>query len=189
MSILSIFSQIASCIGDIAFCFVEGLCDIALSLITWLRDNALWVGPLLSGFSLAAAAGAAWTTYIFFHRKTMEAEWIDSYRSLYAEFWKDKDIASVRGFITNDIAYADIKLILEKRLASDSNTLDREENKQIELIDKFCALLIRVKLSESSQRLKKPHRDPWIARVKTRPALRNYMNQYWPGLRSLLKDE
>jgi hypothetical protein len=127
----------------------------------------------------------------------MEAEWIDNYRSLYAEFWKDKDITSVRNFITNDVAYSDIKPILEKRLTADTNTLDREENKKIELIDKFCALLIRVKLSESSQRLKKPqldlwnetYRDPWIARVKTRPALQNYMNKYWPGLRSLLKDQ
>ena len=33
------------------------------------------------------------------------------------------------------------------------------------------------------------YRDPWIERVKTRTALRNYMTKYWPGLRSLLKDE
>jgi len=194
MSILSILSQIASSIGDIALCFLEGLCDFILWFIALLRDNALWVGPLLSGFSLAAAAIAAWTTYVFYHRKTLDAAWIESYRLLYAEFWKDKDIASVRNFITNDVAYTEIEPILDKRLSTDSNTLDHEENEKIELIDKFCALLIRVKLSESG--LKKPqrdlwnetYRDPWIERVKTRTALRNYMTKYWPGLRSLLKD-
>jgi len=118
MSILSILSQIASSISDIAFCFVEVLRDFVLWFVAWLRDNARWVGPLLSGASLAAAAVAAWTTYFFYHRKTIEAEWIESYRLLYAEFWKDEDIASVRNFITNDVAYADIKPILEKRLST-----------------------------------------------------------------------
>jgi|NGEPerStandDraft_6_1074524.scaffolds.fasta_scaffold222176_1 hypothetical protein len=188
---MAFLSQVMSTLANI----VEYAISILACLVAWFRANAQWLGPILSGFSLVAAAAAAWTTFIFYHRKTLDAAWIESYRLLYAEFWKDEDIAAVRNFITNDLAYAEIEPILDKRLSTDSNTLDHEDNKKIEQIDKFCALLIRVKLSE--RRLKKPqrdlwnetYRDPWIAPAKKRAALRNYMIRFWPGLRSLLGDD
>jgi len=169
--------------------------SVLLQIVAVLRDVGPWLGPLLGGASLAAGAVATWVTYFFYHRKTVQAAWIESYRLLYAEFWKDEGIAAVRNLIANDVAYALIEPILEERLKTDSNKLSAEENEMIELIDRFCALLIRIKFFES-RRLSKTqralwnetYRDYWIARVKTRKALRAYMDRFWPGLRSVLRE-
>ena len=164
-------------------------------IIGVLRDVGPWLGPLLGGVSLAAGAAATWVTYLFYHRKTVQAAWIESYRLLYAEFWKDEGIAKVRNLISNDIAYAAVEPILEKRLKTDSNQLGNDENEMIELVDKFCALLIRIKFFESqwltpTQRAlwNETYRDYWITRVKKRKALRDYIDRFWPGLRPLLRE-
>jgi hypothetical protein len=169
--------------------------SILLQIIAVLRDVGPWLGPLLGGVSLAAGAVATWVTYFFYHRKTVHAAWIESYRLLYAEFWKDKDIAIVRNLIANDVAYAAVEPILEERLKTDSNQLSVEENEMIELIDRFCALLVRIKffegrgLSKTQQALwNETYRDYWIVHVKTRIALRKYMDRFWPGLQSLLRE-
>jgi hypothetical protein len=123
----------------------------------------------------------------------MQAAWIESYGSLYTEFWKDEGIASVRNLIANDVAYASIEPILEARLKTESNTLDAKENETIEQIDRFCAMLIRIKMQPLTKKQRElwneTYRDAWIARVKKRKALRTYMETHWPGLRPLLSDK
>ncbi len=164
-------------------------------MVSFLRENGVWLGPMLSGVSLLVAAIAAWATYFFYHRRTVQTAWIDSYRLLYAEFWKDEGIATVRNLITNDVEYTEAEKILRNRLDTKSNNLSVDQNKVIESIDRFCALLIRIKFFESLRLTRKQralwnetYRDFWIAQIRKREALRNYMYEYWPGLRSILTE-
>jgi hypothetical protein len=189
-------------VNELAQCFVDADIVIDATRIRWrtarrgtaamidlLRANGTWLGPLISAVALCVAAAGTWVTYIFFHRKTMQVTWIDSYRTLYAEFWKEENNAIVRNLITSDIAYAGIERVLIKRLKSDNNDLSDSENEVLERIDKFCALLVRIQFFESlkpSQKQRdlwnKTYGDFWIIKIRKREALRDYIVKFWPGV-------
>jgi len=189
-------------VNELARCFVDADMTIdatrirwrtarrrTADMIEWVRGNGTWLGPLMSAVALCAAAAGTWVTYIFFHRKNMQATWIDSYRALYAEFWKEDNNAIVRNFITSDIAYAGVERILIKRLKSDNNDLSDSENEVLERIDKFCALLVRIQFFESLKPTRKQrdlwnktYGDFWIIKIRKREALREYIVKFWPGV-------
>jgi hypothetical protein len=159
-------------------------------LIEILRDVGPWLGPLLSGFALLLAATATWVTYLFIARRTMQNAWIDTYRVLHAEFWKDDNIAIVRNWITSEVAYVEVEKILSERLKSEENHLNSSENQTLEKIDKFCALLIRIQFFENSRMTKtqrdlwnKTYGNYWLRKIQQRKALRNYISAYWPSIR------
>ena len=54
------------------------------------------VGPYLSGIGLILAASAAWTTYVFYYKRTNDVVWLDTFRKLYEEYWKSDEMARVR---------------------------------------------------------------------------------------------
>lgn len=160
-----------------------------------LHDVGPWLGPLLSGTALLIAAVASWVTYAFYHRRTIQSAWIESYRLLYAEFWKDEKIAMVRHMITDDVTYTATEPILLARLKTDSNQLSEQDNQTLELIDRFCALLIRIRFFENQQVTKKQrelwnetYRNTWIAVIRRRRALASYIYRFWPSLRQVLTE-
>lgn len=155
------------------------------------------IGPFLSAIALFCGAAAGWVTYALYHRRVMYVTWIDGYRTLYAEFWKDEKIAKVRHWITSDIEYENIQKILIERMQSENNTLDNEQNIILDYIDQFCATLVRIEFFDRTLMSKrqrdlwnKTYGDFWITKIKQRDALRRYMEKYWPGLelRNFLRD-
>jgi hypothetical protein len=102
------------------------------------------IGPLLSGIGLIVTATAAWTTYIFYYRKTTDANWLDTFRKLYEEFWKSDEMARMRKYLASDDEYANLEAILIERVADTRNKLNSEQNDKLELVDRFCALMIRI---------------------------------------------
>jgi hypothetical protein len=162
-------------------------------MIDWLRQNASWVGPLLSGVSLFLAAVIAWVVYNFAEKKNVEAAWINSCSGLYSEFWKDDRIAEVRYWIASDAGYAEIQPILAARMRDKRNTLGAAESKVLEKIDVFCAVISRIQFFlEFSYRVRLTPRqralweiaygDFWISKISSRPELADYVREYWTGI-------
>src|SRR5450631_3830406 len=120
-----------------------------------LRGVGPWLGPLISGFALILTASAAWVTYFLIARRTVQNAWIDTYRVLNAEYWKDDNIAAVRHWITSEVAYADVEKVLNERLKAKENRLTSADNEVLEKIDKLCASLVRIQFFESSNMTKR----------------------------------
>jgi hypothetical protein len=152
------------------------------------------IGPFLSGIALLLGAAAAWATFILFHRRTLREQWVDNFRQIYAEFWKDPEISEVRRWIASDKEYEALARVLRERLEHSSNRLDKEANQKLELLDKFMALLFRV-ASFNKDKMDKDQRALWsqmfetfwLKRTHTRPELTEYMRKYWPHLHSQTK--
>jgi len=148
------------------------------------------LGPLLGGIGLCLAATAAWVTYAFFYRRTRDAAWIERYRVLYSEFWKESTIAEVRGWITSEIEYKDIQKILKERLGSgDKNYLQPDQNKKLEKIDQFCSLLVRIEYFYRATMTRRQRKlwkvtfgNYWVKKVVEREELRQYIEKYWPNM-------
>lgn len=147
------------------------------------------IGPFLSGVSLLLAACAAWVTVFKINRRAMYMTWLDGFRALYAEFWQNRNIARVRSWISSDVEYAELEKILLERLKSKRNLLNAEANKTLEQIDQFCALLVRIEFFDRTimtrqQRdlWQRTYGDFWGKKINEREALRQYMEEYWPGV-------
>src|ERR1700724_1053173 len=109
-------------------------------------QNLLPIGQLLSGIGLMTAAIVAMWTLHFVHGRTLEMSWAAAFRALYAEFWNDDQMAVVRKWIISEEEYLKISELLRKRLASEKNLLNSEENDKLEKIDRFISLMVRIKL-------------------------------------------
>src|SRR5579871_2354884 len=93
-------------------CADDGELRAVIEILTRIGPS---LGPLLGGIGLCIGAAAAWTTFIFYHRKSMYEAWVAGYRLLYAEFWKDETIGKVRRWIVSDEEYLEVEKILRKR--------------------------------------------------------------------------
>ena len=152
------------------------------------------IGPFLGGIGLITTAFLAILTYFLIHRRTTETSWIESFRILYGEFWKDNDVTQVRRWITNDEEYKVIEKILEKRMkATKNNDLSEEDNNNLEKLDRFCSVMMRIryfgqmKMSQSQRELyKDTYETFWKEKINRRDLLKKYINEYWPGLSTWL---
>lgn len=118
------------------------------------------IGPFISGLSLAFGACAAWATVFVVNRRTLYMTWLDGFRTLYAEFWQNENMARVRTWICSDIEYGKLKDILTERLKTTDNLLDAEANEMLEYVDQFCALLVRIEFFDKTM-MTTDQRDLW----------------------------
>jgi hypothetical protein len=81
--------------------------DASAALTT--LDTLAKIGPILSGVGLILGATIAGLTALRVTRKQTEDAWIDRFRTLYAEFWKEDPIIEVREWILNENAYKILK--------------------------------------------------------------------------------
>jgi hypothetical protein len=118
----------------------------------------------------------------------MYGPWIESFRTLYAEFWQNERIAKVRGFIVSDIDYETIRSVLVERLAMPKlhNSLTADKNAILEEIDNLCALLGRVEIVRTNALTRKQrllweatYGRFWIDKISYREELCEYIEIYW----------
>lgn len=147
------------------------------------------IGPFLSGIGMMLTAAAAWASFLLIHRHTLHRNWVDSFRVLYNEFWKDENIIKVRRMIANDVEYEKVEQILLERLKEKRNLLTPEDNKVIDYIDGFCALLMKIEFfdrnhmtPEQRKLWERTYVTYWISKIKERDALVKYISEYWKDI-------
>ncbi|MCR6734315.1 MAG: hypothetical protein NVV83_09610 [Afipia sp.] len=113
-------------------------------------------------------------TLFVVHLHAKSYQWLEGFQSLYKSFWDDDEIARTRKFLVNDVTYITLRDVLKKRLASTNNNLTPEENDELEKIDRFCALMVRISFFANLSR-NKEHRNLyratfsfWIDKLKQR---------------------
>jgi hypothetical protein len=72
------------------------------------------LGQLLSGIGFIITASIAVATYFLFHRKQLDDSWLERFRTLYGEFWNNKDLREIRKYIVNNEDYDVVKKLLSK---------------------------------------------------------------------------
>lgn len=144
---------------------------------------------VLTGIAALAALGLAYETLDKVHLAKRRADWLDSFRLLYREFWQDDEIAEVRLWMVNDRAYETPRAVLLRRQASVDNTLDAYDNAVLEKIDRFCALMVRVHTlgalgdDEDQERLWfNLYGRFWLGKLQRRDELKQYIRLHWPVL-------
>lgn len=147
------------------------------------------IGPFLSGIGLIFTAVAAWTTFLLINRQALNRVWLDSFRQLYNEFWKDEQIAIMRNIIVSDVEYKKVEQVILERLKNERNLFSFEENKIIECVDRFCAFLMKVDFFDREymtpkqrELCNKTYGNYWVRKVKDREALYRYKSKFWPTL-------
>jgi hypothetical protein len=135
----------------------------------WIKHHPLThltpldqIGPFLGGISLFFATIVAWVTAFIITWRNARLERymtaVNSFRSLYEAFWKSDDISDARKWIISADEYAKIlKPVLENRNRQPLNQLDKDkfgwplnqldkyQNDVLETLDKFLAVLVRIK--------------------------------------------
>ena len=151
------------------------------------------LGSLIGGIALSLSAIAAITTLFFVSRRQVmltrmqqDADWQKNFRDTYIQFWKDADLATVRGWISNDNLYEEIEPVLVTRLQSTRNTLSQEDNEKLEMIDRFCAVIASIdvlgaySLSPMQNTLyQRVYGTFWPDAIQERKALKEYVERYW----------
>lgn len=155
------------------------------------------IGPFLGGLGIIITALLAVITYFFIHQRTTETSWVESFRVLYGEFWKDDEITQVRRWITNSLEYEILEETLKIRMKNDDgNYLSEEDNNTLENLDRFCSVMMRIKYfgqMKMTKRQRELYRETyesfWRKKINERVLLRDYINRYWPGLSRWLHTE
>lgn len=158
-----------------------------------LQPSGGWnIGTLaqvLTGFTALAALGLAYETLEKVHLAKRRADWLESFRLLYREFWQDDTIAEVRLWMVNDRAYETPRAVLLRRQTTVANTLDTYDNAVLEKLDRFCALMVRVNTlgalgeNEEQQRLWfNLYGRFWLGKMRERDELQQYILRHWPVL-------
>jgi hypothetical protein len=150
---------------------------------------------LIAGFSALTALGSGVVAGLVYwlQRKRDEEAWYKEFRELHREFWSDDEsLRFSRRCISNDLAYDELRAVLEKRLdQGDKCRLSEAEYKMLDDIDRFCSVLVRVKdinpgrLTEAQQRLwDRAYYVYWFNRIESgrRPELQRYINLVWPDV-------
>jgi hypothetical protein len=152
--------------------------------------------PLVSSIAAALAAVAALTTAFLLSRRAADKAWVESFSEIYREFWEDEDMAKVRLWIINEPSYATIEPILLRRFPPNEkgktdpttpNTLSIDDNKVLEMIDRFCSYMVQFEFyyklpASTKQRLlwRPLYNRSWMRQLQARDALREYVNNTWP---------
>jgi len=149
-------------------------------------NSTIDLGNLLAGIGAILVAVAAWVTLYIVDLKANQRAWYEGFRELYSEFWNDPTLIVVRTWIATEPGYEAFLPVLKKRLASQIDVLDTEEYRQLDLLDRFCALIIRVTLF-GQQRMSRAQRvlyertfeQYWIRKMESRPEMAEYIRRLW----------
>lgn len=134
--------------------------------------------------------------YIAYRYQIRQSEnlWLDTFRTLHADFWNNQDMAIVRKWIACDEAYEEIRPILLNRL--NHKQVSKEDYDKLEMIDKFGAFMVRatkiIPLKMTNEQLRTLHAlhyDYWLQKcIKDRTELADYLREFWPSLRKILNN-
>jgi hypothetical protein len=148
------------------------------------------IGQLMSGAGVLITSICAGVTVTIISLYQKRRQWVDDFRTLYAEFWNDKDISQVRRWIVSNKLYHEVlKPVLTQRIEKGYNDLDEDESMKIDMIDKFMSLIIQLETLEESTRTQRQRTlverflfsKHWKDKVSSRPELREYIATAWKG--------
>jgi hypothetical protein len=120
------------------------------------------LGSFIGGLSLFFSAIVIWIEAHSITRRnaTIERQTtaINSFRLLYDEFWKEKEVAKIRRMIVSSDEYKQIlKPILDKRNDMDArgelNSLCSKENLILDEVDRFFSVLVRMRSFDVSNEI------------------------------------
>ena len=91
------------------------------------------IGQLMSGAGVLMTSLCAGVTVTLVSLYQKRRQWVDDFRTLYAEFWNDKDISQVRRWIVSNKLYDEaLKPVLTQRIEKGYNDLDDEGSTKID---------------------------------------------------------
>jgi ABC-type multidrug transport system fused ATPase/permease subunit len=189
---------------------------IIIVLIIFIENDSATpgqIGPFIGGMSLFFGALGAWIAAFIITARNAEIEQtnrertaeierntrsIEIFRSLYAEFWNTEALSRVRGWITSDEEYQELKSCLEQRIKDKNvNALLRLENLKLDLADRFLSVLTRIITFQVSTDIQRPQLqllnhsiNPsfWFTIIETkRPELHTYLQHHWQYLLDISK--
>ena len=153
-------------------------------------DMLAKIGPFLGGIGLLAGAFiGAFTSYRVTRRQAEDA-WVDRFRVLYGEFWKEEPIIEVREWVINDNSYKEIEGILRDRNAKERCEVSHTDHIILDKIDRFCSMIARIK-SFDYARIPQRQRTLLskllngafcVCKLRERNELRKYVEKYWPEI-------
>jgi hypothetical protein len=142
------------------------------------------IGQLMSGAGVLMTSLCAGVTVTLISLYQKRRQWVDDFRTLYAEFWNDKDISQVRRWIVSNKLYDEVlKPVLTQRIEKGYNDLDEDGSMKIDMIDKFMSLIIQLETLEESTRTQHQRTlierflfsKHWKDKARSRPELREYL--------------
>jgi hypothetical protein len=148
------------------------------------------IGQLMSGAGVLMTSLCAGVTVTIISLYQKRRQWVDDFRTLYAEFWNDKDISQVRRWIVSNKLYDEVlKPVLTQRIEKGYNDLDEDGSMKIDMIDKFMSLIIQLETLEESTRTQRQrtlierflYSKHWKDKSRARPELREYIATAWKG--------
>lgn len=146
-------------------------------------------GQLLSGIGLITGAIIGIYTAVIYNARQRDDAWLDRFRGLYEEFWKNPEMEEVRRWIVNENDYKNLDQLLRKRNETRECVVSIDDHKKLEKIDKFCSLMVRARTfgeleMRPRQRLlwSKLLYGFWHEKMKNRESLRTYIRIHWPEL-------
>ena len=178
-------------------------------IFVYHKDQLGAIGPFIGGMSLWLGAIGVWIqAHIITERNARLGHQINernfqtelyiravaSFRTLYDEFWKTKEISSVRRWVVSGHEYEkELKPVLIKRKASGAlNELEGVDNEKLDKLDQFLSVLVRIKSfthSGEMASLEQWQRDLWVKVLhgtwwiefitKNRPELHDYLEAHW----------
>jgi hypothetical protein len=96
------------------------------------------IGQLMSGTGVLITSLCAGVTVTIISLYQKRKQWVDDFRTLYAEFWNAKDISQVRRWIVSNKLYNEVlKPVLTQRIEKGHNDLYEDGSTKIDMIDKF----------------------------------------------------
>lgn len=145
------------------------------------------IGQFLGGIGFVATAVIAAITLFTINKKQINDSWLDRFRNLYGEFWKDEDMAFGRKMIVNDENYRELELALKKRNEQSTCAVSSQEYDLLEKIDRFCSVLVRIRTFGESK-MNPMQRDLWskllyakfwFDKIESRVELKKYIDKHW----------
>jgi hypothetical protein len=130
--------------------FMSGLLNEIRQPLYEVSQSLVAIAPLLTAFGAILTGVGAWATFVLISRRTIQLTWVVGFRELYAEFWRDESIAVARRWITSDVEYEEVKGVLSARnKCRQQNTLNSDDNKKLDSIDRFLAVLLSLAFRNS----------------------------------------
>lgn len=125
-------------------------------------------------------------SYVYkLNKQARSDNWYKTFNELHEAFWNDADFAKMREWIINDFEYSKIHEILKRRFFY-GNHFDKEEYRDIEVIDKFFNFMLKAQevgtqLNENDRLWEKLYFNYWVDDIinKERYLLWKYYQIYY----------
>lgn len=129
-------------------------------------------------------------------RNTQEP-WLVAFRELHKDFWSDADMARTRTWLCCTDAYErELRPVLVKKLSSVPDSVLASDYSLLEVLDKFCALMVRVVYIQESVMSTKQEMifkrlgyHWWIHQACRRPEVSAYIQKNWENLSDYIESE